>query len=100
MEAILFPSLPERRAIVQIEADEASVGLCRPSKFQTAAGRFLTHRSDQAGNVQYAHTLFAEDTGSVKIRNAQGASDFARAIIPHSGRPEAKAGIGNVELVT
>jgi hypothetical protein len=50
--------------------------------------------------MQYADTLFAENTLKVKIVSRKRSADLARTVIPDSRRTKSEAGIGNIELMS
>ena len=92
-------SLPEGRAVIEVEGDERAVllrGLCQR---KAAFGRLMAHGGDQAGQVENADALLPENTLDVKIFDRQRPADLAGAVIPDTRRAQSEAGVGDVELM-
>ncbi len=97
---LFLAALPERGAVVEVEADERAVFFCNFRNLKAALRGFLAHRGDQPRKVEDAHALFAEDAVEIEIVGTKRSADLAGAVVPHAGRSEPEAGIRDVELVS
>ena len=98
LRELRLPTGPEGGPVVEVEADQGAVPLGHLGELQAALGGLGAHGRDEAGEVQDAYALLAEDAIEVEVTGAEGPSHFAGPVVPHPGGTEAEAGVGDVEL--
>ena len=96
---LLLSPLPEGGPVVEIKADQCAAALGVFGNGKAGFGGVFTHGGDQAGDVQDLYALLFKNALQVKVLGGDRSSHFAGPVVPHSGSPAAKPGIGNIELV-